>query len=73
MELHFIVSFIRQQRQISEQGRHLEGGAGGAFTPMNLKNNDFFSVFAYKIVFFIFCPPLRKSVKMLPPPLENLK
>jgi len=53
------------------QGRHLGVGRGGLPPTLTLKNSDF-CVFAHKMFFFfIFCPPPRKSVKILPPHLER--
>jgi len=50
----------------------LGGGAGGAFAPSRFRKRVIFCVFT-QFVFFIFCPPPRKSVKILPPPGKNLK
>jgi len=54
------------------QGRHLgEGGQGRAFAPLILKNS-IFCVFERKFCsFHMLPPPLRKSVKMLPPLEKN--
>jgi len=48
-------------------------GQGGGFAlHLILKNSDFLCFCLQNFVFFIFCPPPRKSVK-IPPPPKKLK
>jgi len=51
--------------EYASQGRHFWGGRGGAFAPLNLKNNNKKIFCLQNFNLFTFCPP--PLVKILPP------